>query len=342
MRKFAPILVAFLLVACGGESKDQPESGAAGTAQDAMSGGADQAAAPPTALTGEPGRVVAKVGKDEITLREVDLLAGTLRRNRPGANPAELQKMALDNLIDQQVLVRTAEKMGLGPSDEDFQSAVSQIASQFPDPAAFDQAIQQQGMTRADFDKNFRNELTIQKLIEVAFQDTVEVTEAEARAYYDANAQEFKTPETVHARHILIRVEPTAPPEADAAAKTRAQAALDRVKKGEDFIKVADEVTEDPSGKGRGGDLGFFPRERMVPPFSDAAFSLQPGQVSDLVKTQFGYHVIKVEERKEPGVVDFGAISGQLIQNLEQQATAEGVRAFLEKEKAKLDIEREI
>jgi peptidyl-prolyl cis-trans isomerase C len=146
----------------------------------------------------------------------------------------------------------------------------------------------------------------------------------------------------VHARHILIRVDPGATPDADAAAKTKAQTALDRVKGGEDFESVANEVTEDPTNAGKGGDLGFFPKERMVAPFSDAAFALQPGQVSDPVKTQFGYHVIKVEERRDAGILAFDDISAQLIQNLEQQATTNGIRSFLEREKAKTKIEREL
>ena len=349
MRKIAPIAIAFLLVACGGESKDATQDGAGTETTQGMSTGgmgadgmnaADMIAAEP--LTGDPGRVVAKVGKEEITLRQVDILAGTLQRNRPGASQAQLQKFALDNLIDQEVLLRAANERKIGPSDEDFTAAVGQILSQFPNPEAFDQAVQQQGMTRAEFDENFRTELTIQKLIEEAFLDTIAVSPEEARAYYETNSQEFQTPATVHARHILMRVDANATPEEDTAARVKAEAALDRVKGGEDFATVANEVTEDPTNAGKGGDLGFFPRERMVAPFADAAFALQPGQISDLVKTQFGYHVIKVEERRDAGLLAFDDVSDQLVQNLEQQATGVGIRSFLEREKAKLKIEREM
>ncbi|MEZ4649292.1 MAG: peptidylprolyl isomerase [Candidatus Eisenbacteria bacterium] len=342
MRKIAPIAIAFLLVACGGDSEksasDTPSNGQPAAGQ--MANGQTMTAAEP--LTGDPSHVCAKVGSDEITLREVDLLANTLRGNRPGAGMAELQKIALDNLIDQRVLVRTAHEKGISPTDEDFQAAVSQITSQFPSEEAFTQALQQQGMTREDFDQNFRTELTIQKLVEEVFADTAQVTEAEARAYYDSNPQEFQTPETVHARHILIRVDPNATPETDAAAKGRAQMVLDRIRGGEDFVAVADEVTEDPSGKGRGGDLGFFPRERMVPPFSEAAFALEAGKVSDLVKTQFGYHIIKTEEKRPAGKIDFAEIEDRLIQNLTQRDISNGIRAYLDAEKAKMGIEREI
>lgn len=343
VRKFAPIALALLLVACGGDSKNGGSSD--GTTPAGNSGGSTEQAMPGTPaaepFTGEPGMVVAKVGSDEITLREADLLANTLRRNRPQASLAEMQKMALDNLIDQRVLLKAANERNIGPTDDDVNAAIAQIQGQFPNEEAFTAELQKQGMTRDDFDQNFRTELTIQKLIEEAFADTVKVSDAEAKEYYEANPAEFQQEETVHARHILFRVDQGAPPEADVAARQKADAALARVRGGEDFAAVANELTEDPSGRGSGGDLGFFPRRAMVAPFSAAAFALEPGQISDPVKTQFGYHLIKVEEKKAPGPIAFDEIKDRLQQGLEQQKLSQGVRAFIDREKSKLPIERE-
>jgi len=122
--------------------------------------------------------------------------------------------------------------------------------------------------------------------------------EAEVQKYYDEHKKELKQDEQVRARHILIRVDEKADLKTQSAALKKIQEVQAKVKKGEDFAALAKEYSEDPGSKENGGDLGFFSKDTMVPEFSKVAFALKPGQVSDLVKTSFGYHVIKVEETK--------------------------------------------
>jgi peptidyl-prolyl cis-trans isomerase D len=121
--------------------------------------------------------------------------------------------------------------------------------------------------------------------------------------FYKDNASRYDKKKRVHARHILAMVAPDAKPADDAAAKKKIEAAAERVKKGEDFAKVASEVSEEPGAKDRGGDLGFFEPGQMAKPFEDAAFKLKAGEVSAPVKTQFGWHLIKVEAVQEPEVI---------------------------------------
>jgi peptidyl-prolyl cis-trans isomerase D len=157
------------------------------------------------------------------------------------------------------------------------------------------------------------------------FEPQVTLTEADARKYYDDNQKEFEQQEQVRARHILIRSPESAGEETKAEARQRAEAALTRVKDGADFATVATEVSEDSSAS-NGGDLGFFRRGMMVPPFEEAAFSLQPGQTSDIVETQFGFHIIKVEERKEAGVLPFEEKRAQIEDKLRAQRARDLVR----------------
>ncbi len=123
------------------------------------------------------------------------------------------------------------------------------------------------------------------------------LTDEAMHKVYDEAVKQMGEEQEVHARHILIRAAP-GDEKASAAAKMKIEAIIARLKKGEDFEKVAKDVTEDPSGKANGGDLGYFSKEQMVPEFSDAAFKLDKGQISEPVKTQFGWHVIKVEDKR--------------------------------------------
>ena len=162
-------------------------------------------------------------------------------------------------------------------------------------------------------------------------QPRVSVTEAEERTYFDAHQDEFKQDEQLCASHILVKVKAT--PEAteghaDEEARKIAQSALDQAKAGADFAALARKVSEDQGSGPQGGDLGCFARGRMVPEFENAAFSLAPGQISDLVKTQYGYHVIRATSRRDEAVPPFALVKDRIHQTLMSQR----VRALLEEQ----------
>jgi peptidyl-prolyl cis-trans isomerase D len=162
-------------------------------------------------------------------------------------------------------------------------------------------------------------------------QPRVSVTEAEERTYYDAHQDEFKQDEQLCASHILVKVK--AAPEAteghaDDEARTLAQSALDQVKAGADFAALARKVSEDQGSGPQGGDLGCFARGRMVPEFENAAFALASGETSDLVKTQYGYHVIRAASRRDEAVPAFAQVKDRIHQTLMSQR----VRGLLEEQ----------
>jgi peptidyl-prolyl cis-trans isomerase C len=154
------------------------------------------------------------------------------------------------------------------------------------------------------------------------------VTPEAARKLYDETVKSITPEEEVRARHILVETE-------DEAKKVHA-----RVTGGEDFAKVAEELSKDPGSKGEGGDLGFFTKERMVEPFAEAAFKLNPGQISDPVKTQFGFHVIKVEEKRTKPVPTFEETREQIDTYLGRKAQQDLILALRQKAKVeRLDAE---
>ena len=151
---------------------------------------------------------------------------------------------------------------------------------------------------------------------------TTALTDAAMRAVYDDAVGKLPAEEEVHARHILFRAA-AGDEKADKEAEAKAKAVIARLGKGEDFQKIANELTEDPSGKANGGDLGYFTKEQMVPEFADVAFAQDKGKVSAPVKTQFGWHVIKTEDKRTKPKPSFEDVKPQIEQFVARKAQAD-------------------
>jgi peptidyl-prolyl cis-trans isomerase C len=175
-----------------------------------------------------------------------------------------------------------------------------------------------------------RNKLLMSALLDKTGKAAL--TDEAMHKVYDDAVKQMPTEEEVHARHILIRAA-AGDDKASKAAEDKIKAVIVRLKKGEDFAKVAAEVTEDPSGKANGGDLGFFTKEQMVPEFADVAFSLDKGKISDPVKTQFGWHVNKVDDKRQKAPPSFGEVKPQLEAFVTRKAQAELVTKLRESAK---------
>ncbi len=148
------------------------------------------------------------------------------------------------------------------------------------------------------------------------------LTEPEMQKVYEDAVKQMGEEKEVHARHILFRAA-AGDEKAGKEAEDKTKAVIARLKKGEDFAKIATELTEDPSGKANGGDLGFFAKGQMVPEFSDVAFKLEKGKYSEPVHTQFGWHVIKVEDTRVKPTPKFEEVKPQIEQYLQRKAQAE-------------------
>jgi peptidyl-prolyl cis-trans isomerase C len=165
-----------------------------------------------------------------------------------------------------------------------------------------------------------RKKLLMEGLLQSVGKEAV--TDQAMHQVYDEAVKQIAEEKEVHARHILFRA-PSGDDKAAKEAEDKVKAVIVRLKKGEDFAKVATEVTEDPSGKANGGDLGYFTKEQMVPEFSDVAFKLETGQISEPVKTQFGWHVIKVEDKRTKQAPKFEDVKPQIENFVMRKAQAE-------------------
>ena len=147
-------------------------------------------------------------------------------------------------------------------------------------------------------------------------QGLLTAREADAKALYEQRLETYDVPEQVHARHILLRVEPGASAEAAEERRKAAEAIHARLVGGEDFASLASALSEDPGSKESGGDLGFFKRGQMVKPFEDAAFALGPGELSPVFRSDFGFHVLRVEERKSAQLRTFDQVKAELAREI--------------------------
>jgi peptidyl-prolyl cis-trans isomerase C len=175
-----------------------------------------------------------------------------------------------------------------------------------------------------------RNKLLMSALLDKTGKEAL--TEPAMRKVYDDAIKQVPAEEEVHARHILVRAA-AGDDKASKAAEDKIKAVIVRLNKGEDFTKVATEVTEDPSGKANGGDLGYFSKDQMVPEFADVAFKLDKGKISEPVKTQFGWHVIKVEDKRQKPPPSFDEVKPQLEAFVSRKAQAELVTKLRESAK---------
>jgi peptidyl-prolyl cis-trans isomerase D len=146
-----------------------------------------------------------------------------------------------------------------------------------------------------------------------------QVSDSDVLAYYNAHQADYQVKDQVRARHILISVPQGADAKTDAVAKAKAEGILKQLRAGGDFAALAKANSDDPGSKDSGGELGFFTKGRMVPEFEKAAFALQPGQISDLVKTSFGYHIIQVEEKQTAHTKPLSEVRAQIVPVLQQQ-----------------------
>ena len=264
----------------------------------------------------------------------------------------------INNLIVESLVNQEIEKRNIKVSSKDVDEAIKSKIEQVGSKAKFNEILKQNGVTPAEYKKELTRELELEKL--VGMIKTVKITEDDARRYYKANESSFKYPEKVRASHILISADEYAIREnLKAKHKDISDADLDKMvaeemqeklkdaekvlaqvkKDPTSFKKIAREVSDDKESAKQGGDLGFFASQEMVEPFSKVAFSQKPNTISDIVKTQYGYHIIMVTDRKAAGKDSFDSVKQEIMLKLEQDKKVEVFENFIEQAKKNAKIE---
>lgn len=251
----------------------------------------------------------------------------------------EIKKKILENLINRELLYQVAKEKGVEADPKAVEEQFSELRERFPDEAQFQAMLDQLGITADSLKDQIAQRLMIQKVIEQEVGKNITITDAETKAFYEENPDMFQQPEKIRASHILIKAEPDAEKSEKEAAREKLEGIQAKVEAGEDFGELAKAHSEGPSGE-KGGDLGFFSRGQMVKAFEDIAFALETGEVSDIVETRFGYHLIKGTGKEAASTVSYDEVEDRLKDYLKDQKVQEAVAGYIEKLKADADIER--
>lgn len=287
--------------------------------------------------------VVATVNGAEIAKADLQkiysMLKAQARMSSREISSEEVMDMALTELINMQVLKQESERQKIVPSAEEVQKEMSNIKSNFPDEEAFKKAIAEKNLTVEEIEKSISEQLAVQKIIKKEVEEKISVADNEIEKFYSDNPDYFKTEESVKASHILVKVDEKAEESAVAEARKKIEGIQAKIKKGEDFAEVAKTSSEGPSAP-NGGDLGYFTRGKMVKPFEEAAFALKKGEVSDIVRTQFGFHIIKVFDKKEAGQTPLNEVSEKIKSFLSKSQGEKLFNSYVEKLRTAATIER--
>ena len=323
-------------------------SAAASPASPAASGSpASDPGAPPeidrvTPLPSPLPEIAARVNGQPIALRIVRIMAEqSVPPGTPPRGPEPFAyRQALQRAIVRELLFQEAVKRNVAADDARVEQAYNEARVRFKDDKDWAAVLAGQGLDAQSFRAELRAQHTIQVLLgQVAQQASAQATDQDAMAFYESHPAVFDSGEVVRARHILVRV-----PEGTAAAKReelrkKADALLVRVRAGKDFATLARQSSDDTGSAAKGGELRPFGRGQLAPAFEQAAFALKAGQVSAVVESPFGFHIIKLIEKIPPRKVPFAEVKEQLKKEMVHQKRQQAQQSFLNGLRAKAKIE---
>jgi peptidyl-prolyl cis-trans isomerase C len=285
----------------------------------------------------EGGALVVTVNGRELYENEIRQEEDRIRTQLAGRVPMQqlegmgevIRQQAINNMINRVLLEKAADREKIEIPEDVVKERADQVKSGFGSDDAFKEQLEASGLTEAGFQQEVELALRIESLLDGQTDDLQATEESDVRDFYDTNIERFKKPEQVQASHILIPFGETDGEPEKAVKHEKIDSLLTEIRGGADFAQLASEHSSCPS-KTRGGDLGFFGRGQMVKEFEDAAFGMGVGDVSGIVETQFGYHIIKVTDQQAASTVPFDDAKGDILAYLDGQRKQQAVGAYID------------
>lgn len=355
MRTIAPLACAALLLAgCSKAPAQSTTSSTSATPAPAAASTTSQPATTPAApaapAPAEPAKpvpatlpeVIARVNGEEIKKAElqdaITSLEGQAGRPVPAEERDQVFRAVLNQLVTGHVLLQESRTRKVTVADTEIEAKIGELRQRFPTEDEFKKALASRNLTVEKIREELRKQLVIEKMIETEVTPQVSVNDQDVKNFYDQNPAQFQQPEQYRASHILVMVPQGATPAQKQEARGKIDGVLKQVKAGGDFAELARANSQDGSAS-QGGDLNFFSRGQMVEPFQKAVESLQVGQVSEVVETQFGFHIIKLTEKKPGRTVPLAEVNKKIAEYLVMQQKQQRATGFVESLRAKSKVE---
>ena len=307
--------------------------------------GAPGLAAPPAGDS--RADVVAKVNGRPILRRDFEFAVQLQFRGRRAGNVGlkELQAVrekVLERLIENELLYQKAARADAAVPDVQVEDEFRKMRDSFPSAGEFTDALRENGVGEAEFREQLKRTLIVTRFVDRELVGVLEATEEEARRYYDQNPAEMARPEAVRLSQIVVRLAPGGAAQAErTAARQKIEAILKEIRAGEDFAQLARRHSEGAEAAA-GGDAGLLIKGKGPPAIERVAFSLQPGQVSDVIESRLGLHIIKVGERRPEGPAPFAEVKEAIRARLLARERKERIRAYVERLKEQARVERHL
>ena len=302
-------------------------------AQDA----AKEAEAAVPALVVVNGKALTAADLDKRIATRMARFEGMPEESRPQVQ-AQLREMIQEEFITRTLLTEEAERLKVAVEESEIDAMLEEAKKNLPPGMTLKDILQMEQLDEAGLREEIRQQLTMKKVIETAVASGAKPTDEEIEAFYGENLDKMQMPETVKARHILISVGKDADQAEKKAKADEAEAIRKQLDDGADFAALAKEKSACPSAQS-GGDLGVFPRGQMVKPFEDAAFSQEVGKVGDVVETEFGYHIILVDEHNQAKKRTLDETREEIAQYLASRDMGEARQGYLEELRNKATVE---
>lgn len=299
-----------------------------------------------TAAGDSAAEVVARVNGRPILRRDFDLSVQIQFRGRSPANVGlkELQAVrekVLDRLIENELLYQKALKTEGPAPDKDVDAEYRKIRESFPSPAGFSNALEENGVSETDFKDQIRRTLVVTHFVDRQVVGDVRITDEDAKRYYDQNPAEVVRREAVRLRQIVVRVPPDASMEDRAKARQKIEAIFKEVRAGGDFAVLARRYSEGPEAS-NGGDAGWLIKGKGPPSIERVAFTLAPGQTSDVIESRRGFHIIQVIEKRPEGPIPFDEAREKIRARLASRERQDKIRAYVDQLKEQARVERSL
>ncbi|HEX9941744.1 MAG TPA: peptidylprolyl isomerase [Thermoanaerobaculia bacterium] len=291
--------------------------------------------------------VVAKVNGYEIHKKDLMQAAQMVQmrlaqQGRPVSLTASFYRNVLDEVVAIVLLQQDAKAQGVAATEQEVQQQIEAQKRRFPSEDAYNKALAQSGLKESALRQQARDQIAVQKYVQGKLIQSLSVSDQATRDFYEKNKAQIQQPERLHLRHILIRVQPNASPADKEKARQKAADLLKRLQAGEDFAKLAQESSDDPGSKPRGGDLGWVARGQTVPipTFENAAFALtKPNEISPVVESPYGFHIIQLLERQQPAIIPYEQVKNRLGMMLKEQQAQQQIASRVRELRGKAKVE---